>query len=51
MAKQVLGGHGVEFQREYISGIKLVTPGQLRAFARRYFPGNTTADVAVSSEQ
>ena len=50
MAKQVLGGHGVEFQREYISGIKLVTPGQIRAFARRYFPGDTTTDVAVSSE-
>ena len=40
LAKQVLGGHGVEFQREYISGIKLVTPSQIRTFARRYFPGN-----------
>ena len=51
LAKQVLGGHGVEFQREYISGIKLVTPGQIRAFARRYFPGNKASDLAVSSEQ
>ena len=44
LAKQVLGGHGVEFQQEYISGIKLVTPGQIRAFARRYFPRNTISD-------
>ena len=44
LAKQVLGGHGVEFQREYISGIKLVTPGQIRAFARRYFPANKPSD-------
>ena len=51
LAKQVLGGHGVEFQREYISGIKLVTPGQIRAFARRYFPGNKASDLAVSSEE
>ncbi len=51
LAKQVLGGHGVEFQREYISGIKLVTPGQIRAFARRYFPGNTATKLKLESEQ
>ena len=49
LAKQVLGGHGVEFQREYISGIKLVTPGQVRAFARRYFPGSS-GKLSVSGE-
>ena len=51
LAKQVLGGHGVEFQREFISGIKLVTPGQIRAFARRYFPGDNRTELKLESKK